>query len=247
MAAPATSPMRISVVIPVWHDSAALRQTLQMPRQPGDEWIVVNGDPADATLDDLRRAHRDVSWLDGAKGRGVQVAVGAASATGDWVLVLHADTRLAAGWRDEVTGAAAAASYEWGCFRLRLDASAWQARLIEAAVRARVRVFRLPYGDQAMFFRRSTLERLGGVPAVPLMEDVALARRFARTGPLFRSPLPATTSARRWERDGWWRRTLRNWLLVTRYLLGESPDRLATAYAPEGVPQGGSTTGTTRC
>ena len=74
------------------------------------------------------------------------------------------------------------ASYDWGCFRLRLDTPAWQARLIEMAVRLRVRLFRLPYGDQAMFFRRATLEALGGIPAVPLMEDVILARRFARRG-----------------------------------------------------------------
>ena len=54
-----------------------------------------------------------------------------------------------------------------------------------------------------MFFRRATLEALGGIPAVPLMEDVILARRFARRGAPFRSAVPAVTSARRWERDGW--------------------------------------------
>ncbi len=145
-------------------------------------------------------------------------------------MFLHADTRLAAGWRGEVTREARDASYLWGCFRLRLDTPAWQARLIERAVRVRVRLFRLPYGDQAMFVRRETLEALGGVPRLPLMEDVALARCFARLGPPYRSALSAVTSARRWERDGWWRRSARNVWLLTQYVLGVPPERLARTY-----------------
>ena len=237
----------VSIVVPVLHDTAALSALLARPRDARDEWIVVDG-AADPSLGALRRAHPDVRWLVSAPGRGVQVAAGAAEARGEWLLVLHADTRLPTGWRHEVTRAAAAASYDWGCFRLRIDTSAWQARLIEGAVRGRVRLFRLPYGDQAMFFRRAVLEELGGVPHVPLMEDVALARRFGRRGPPYRSPLPVATSARRWQRDGWWRRTGRNWLLLARYWLGASPERLAAAYAPErATGQAAPTAGSERC
>ena len=266
MAAPAPHAPFISLVVPVLHDTAAVAALLaESPPGPRpawapqrgaptggclarDEWIVVNGDAADRSLDPVRASHPEVRWLDSGPGRGVQISTGAAAARGEWLLVLHADTRLPAGWRDEVTRAAASASYHWGCFRLRLDTSAWQARLIEGAVGWRVLLFRLPYGDQAMFFRRSMLEQLGGVPRVPLMEDVVLARRFGRRGPPYRSALPVTTSARRWERDGWWRRTGRNWWMLTRYLLGASPDRLASAYAPEGAaPRGASTAGSEQC
>lgn len=220
----------LSIIVPVLRDTAALTGLLADPRDRGDQWIVVNGDPADRSLDALRAAHPDVRWLDAEPGRGAQLAAGAAQAVGAWVIFLHADTRLAAGWRGEVTRVALDASYNWGCFRLRLDTRAWQARLIEAAVRVRVRLFRLPYGDQGMFFRRETLEALGGVPRLPLMEDVALARGFARLGPPFRSALPAVTSARRWERDGWWRRSSRNIWLLTQYMLGTPPERLARTY-----------------
>jgi len=216
--------------VPVLRDTAALTKLLAEPRERGDQWIVVNGDPADRSLDALRAAHPDVRWLDTGPGRGGQLAAGAGRATGEWVLFLHADTRLPTGWRSEVTQSARQASYRWGCFRLRLDTPAWQARIIEGAVRVRVRVFRLPYGDQAMFVRRATLEALGGVPRLPLMEDVALARRLGRIGPPFRSALPAVTSARRWERDGWWRRSARNVWLLTQYMLGAPPERLARTY-----------------
>ena len=224
----------LSVIVPVWRDTAALAGLLEVPRTAGDEWIVVNGAAADASLEPLTRAHPDVLWMEAPAGRGRQVAAGVARARGTWVLVLHADTRLDGAWRTEVTTRAGAASYDWGCFRLRLDTPAWQARLIEARVRLRVRVLRLPYGDQAMFFRREPLLRLGGVPAVPLFEDVMLARRFACLGPPYRSRLWATTSARRWERDGWWRRTARNWWLLAQYVWGVPPERLVRSYRPEG-------------
>ena len=93
-----------------------------------------------------------------------------------------------------------------------------------------MRLFRLPYGDQGMFFRRSTLVALGGIPAVPLMEDVILARRFAGVGAPFRSAVPAVTSPRRWERDGWARRSVTNVWLLAKYLMGVAPERLAAAY-----------------
>ena len=220
----------LAILVPVRHDTPALALLLAMRRDPQDQWVVINGDAADRTLDRLRAAHGDVCWLDSPAGRGQQLAAGLERVTAAWVVVLHADTRLGEGWRDEVTGQAAAASKVWGCFRLRLDTGAWQARVVECLVRLRVRLFRLPYGDQGMFFRRATLEALGGIPTVPLMEDVILARRFAGVGAPFRSTVPAVTSARRWERDGWARRSVTNVWLLTKYLMGVAPERLAAAY-----------------
>ncbi|MBA2353964.1 MAG: TIGR04283 family arsenosugar biosynthesis glycosyltransferase [Acidobacteria bacterium] len=228
----------VTVVVPVLHDTPALSALLAWrgdhdDASPAVAWVVVNGDAADASVASLRATHPDVTWLDSAPGRGVQLGEGARRATGRWLLFLHADTRLPREWLQEVTLAARASSYEWGCFQLQLDSAAWQARLIEWAVRLRVRLLRLPYGDQAMFFRRLTLERWGGVPPQPVMEDVALAITFGRRGAPYRSSRRAVTSARRWERDGWWRRSARNLSLLLQYLLGASPDRLSGAYQPE--------------
>jgi rSAM/selenodomain-associated transferase 2 len=220
----------LAILVPVWHDTPALALLLAIARDPRDQWVVVNGDAADHTLDSLRAAHDDVCWLDSPPGRGRQLAAGLERVSAEWVVVLHADTRLGEGWRDDVTRRAVAASKVWGCFRLRLDTPAWQGRVVECLVRLRVRLFRLPYGDQGMFFRRSALEALGGIPAVPLMEDVILARRFAGVGAPFRSAVPAVTSARRWERDGWVRRSVTNVWLLTKYLVGVAPERLAAAY-----------------
>jgi hypothetical protein len=94
----------------------------------------------------------------------------------------------------------------------------------------RAKRFRLPYGDQGIFVRRSTFLAAGGFPHVRLMEDVLLMRRLARHGRPAILPGPIRVSARRWETRGVARQTARNWILLTAHALGASPDRLATFY-----------------
>ena len=216
----------LAILVPVLRDTAALATLLDRPRDTSVQWIVINGDARDPRLDPCREAHPDVCWLDSSAGRGQQLAMGMTRVTAEWVVILHADTRLGEGWRAELDRVAHESSCEWGCFRLRLDTTAWQARLIEMAVRLRVSLFRLPYGDQALFMRRELFDHLGGYADLPIMEDVDLVRRARRRGRLFRSPLCATTSARRWERDGWIRRTARHLALISLYFCGVRPDRL---------------------
>jgi rSAM/selenodomain-associated transferase 2 len=151
---------------------------------------------------------------------------GAAFARGDWLVFLHADTRLPAGWSDAIEDANRDPSVAAGCFRFALDSGSSMARLIELGVRLRVAFFGLPYGDQAIFVRRAIFEAMGGYAHLPIMEDVDLVQRLRRRGRLYRSPKPALTSSRRWERDGWIGRTARHLLLIALYFSGVSPERL---------------------
>jgi rSAM/selenodomain-associated transferase 2 len=220
----------VSVVIPVLHDAARLARLL--PRLPGPsrcEVIVANGDAADAGVRGMRRTGPDVVWVESEPGRGRQMNAGAARAAGNWLLFLHADALPDAGWVDEI-GRAEAAGAVAGCFRLRIDASRWQARVIEAGVRWRVRWFGIAYGDQAIFVRRDLFRRLGGYRPIPVMEDAELVGRIRSRGPFWRSSLGVTVSARRWEQDGWWRRTAANLRILGLHLAGRSPDRLAAMY-----------------
>jgi hypothetical protein len=114
-----------------------------------------------------------------------------------------------------------------GCFRLRLDDEAWQARLIEHGVALRTRLFGLPYGDQGLLVRRDVYDRSGGFRPLALMEDVDILRRLARPVML---EADALTSAKRWHRDGWARRSVRNLVCLVLWQAGVSPDRLAALY-----------------
>ncbi len=164
------------------------------------------------------------------RGRGTQLAAGVARSDGRWLLLLHADTRLGADWavaarRFMQGGAGGRAGY----FRFRLESAAPQARRLERAVAWRSRRLGLPYGDQGLLIERSLLEAVGGVRPLPLMEDVDLVRRLGGRR-LAALPAAALTSARRWEAEGWARRSARNLACLALYFAGCPPAWIARLY-----------------
>lgn len=221
----------VSIVIPVLNDTEALGHLFAtIPADSGVELVVVNGGAADDRLTAICSGP-GVRLLTSGPGRGRQMNAGAAAAAGRWLVFLHADTRLPPQWLDELRRASVDPVVVGGSFRFRLDSGAWQARLIERAVQRRVRWLDLAYGDQALFVRRDAFEAMGGYREWPLMEDVDFVRRLRRAGKLHHSAQPALTSARRWESDGWWRRSVKNVMLQALFFAGVSPERLAGWYS----------------
>jgi rSAM/selenodomain-associated transferase 2 len=219
----------ISIIVPVLGDAAAVERLLaQIPPDPRVEILVVDG-AAEPRLDDVTRVRHDVRVLRSRRGRAVQMNAGARTASGDWLLFLHADSRMPDGWLDAFERTTRGAGGGW--FRFALDHPAWQARLIERGVRWRIRWLRLPYGDQGLFATRDLFESLGGYRDIPLMEDVDFVRRLAARTRMVEVPAPIATSARRWERDGWIRRSARNVVLLMLYFAGVAPSRLARWYS----------------
>lgn len=161
-------------------------------------------------------------------GRGVQLAAGAAAARGTWLLFLHADTVLPGGWSDVVAAHIRERPDRAAYFRLSFASDHPMATVVAGWANLRSRLFRLPYGDQGLLVSRALLADAGGYPAIPLMEDVALARRLGRR--LACLSATVTTSAERYEREGWVRRGARNLGTLIRYRLGVPPDRLLRRY-----------------
>jgi rSAM/selenodomain-associated transferase 2 len=224
----------LSVVIPLLDAATSLPATLAAldeGRAGGlvGEIVVADGGSRDgggALAESL-----GARVIDAPRGRGPQLAAGAAAASGDWLLFLHADTRLAPGW------SAVAARFmqeaenggRAGVFRLALDDADPRARRIERLANWRTRVLGLPYGDQGLLLSRALYEALGGFRPLLLMEDVELARRIGRRR-LVMLEGEALTSAARYRRDGWLRRPLRNLALLTAYFLGVPPHLLQRLY-----------------
>ncbi|QHQ35610.1 TIGR04283 family arsenosugar biosynthesis glycosyltransferase [Algicella marina] len=168
-------------------------------------------------------------FLTGPAGRGGQLQRAADTAVGDWLLFLHADTRLAPGWPEAVRRHLSEGERKAGYFRLRFDAKGIAPAFIAHWTNLRARMFGLPFGDQGLLVPRQLYDKAGGYRNMPLMEDVALVR--ALRGNLRAIAHPAETSAIRYRREGWCRRGARNQWLLLRYFLGVSPETLAREYA----------------
>jgi hypothetical protein len=123
------------------------------------EIVVANAAPSDTGMAGLRTGHPEVRWVEAPLGRGVQMNHGAAAATGHWLFFLHADTRPAQGWLDEIR-AADCAGCVGGSFAFRLDSPRFAARVLERGVAWRVRWLGLAYGDQGQFVRHDVFDRL---------------------------------------------------------------------------------------
>lgn len=216
----------LSIVIPTLNAAATLGPCLAAVREAG-EIVVVDGGSTDGTAAIAESS--GARLVHSARGRGVQLGAGAAAADGDWLLFLHADTRLASGWREAAERHMARRPGKASCFRFRLDANERRARLVEAAVALRVRMLGLPYGDQGLLISRRLYDETGGYRPLVLMEDVDLIRRIGARR-LERLDVDAVTSAERWRRGGWLARSGRNLLCLALYRCGMSAERVARLY-----------------
>lgn len=216
----------LSVIIPTLNASATLGACLEAVDR-ADEIVVVDGGSTDCTLAIAEQSGAFV--IQSIRGRGAQLHSGALAARGEWLLFLHADTILKAGWREATDLHMASRPGRAAHFHFRLNSPGWRARLVETGVAFRVSLLSLPYGDQGLLVSRSLYEELGGFRPLPLMEDVDLVRRIGRER-LRCLPVDAVTSAERWHRDGWLRRSSRNLLYLLLYRAGVAPQRLAELY-----------------
>ena len=220
----------IDVVIPTLNAARSIARTLASLRGDHDLKLAItvcDGGSRDDTASIARGAGAMV--MSGEPGRGRQLAAGAMVGNAPWLLFLHADTTLLAGWATAVRCFMAAPAPKAGYFRLRFDSADSRARRLERLVAWRCRTFGLPYGDQGLLIERGFYQRIGGFRALPLMEDVDLVRRIGRRN-LAALDAEAVTSAARYERDGWLARPMRNLGCLALYFAGLSPSIIRRLY-----------------
>ncbi|MEW6595318.1 MAG: TIGR04283 family arsenosugar biosynthesis glycosyltransferase [Thermodesulfobacteriota bacterium] len=224
--APKTSP--ISVIIPARNEAAVLPALLAaLAREKVREIIVADGGSSDGTAETACRLGARVA--SSPPGRGRQMNAGAALAGGEMLLFLHADTLPPSGFSTEIQRLLADPAVILGAFRLGIAGQGAALRVIEVFANLRARLG-LPYGDQGLFLRAADFRALGGFAPLPLLEDVELVKRLRRRGKIRLAGTAVRTSARRWQRLGVLRTTLRNALVLLGFGLGIDPERLARFY-----------------
>jgi len=225
--------MKISIVIPVLNEANSLPKILSI-RATDIEIIIVDGGSQDETIEIAKSS--GVKVLQSNPGRAIQMNAGAAIASGEILLFLHADTRLPLGFdrmiRETLSNALPSAHVGVcaGAFQLKIDATLPGVRWVEWGVNLRSRYFQLPYGDQAIFLYSKTFHAIGGFPNLPIMEDFEFVRILQQKGKIAIVPHAVLTSGRRWQKLGVFRTTIVNQIVILAYLLGVSPHRIHQWY-----------------
>jgi rSAM/selenodomain-associated transferase 2/rSAM/selenodomain-associated transferase 1 len=220
---------RVSVIVPALNEAEHIARTLEAAqRGRPHELIVVDGGSTDETRALAVQAGANV--LSSPPGRSCQMNTGAARATGNALVFLHADTLLPANWAQVVSESLRRPAVVAGAFRFRIAGDFAGKWIVESTTNLRSRWFQQPYGDQALFLRRSLFEELGGFADLPIMEDYEFVRRLRRHGRVITLAESILTSGRRWRSLGVFRTTLTNKLVVGGYHLGVSPRKLAGFY-----------------
>jgi rSAM/selenodomain-associated transferase 2 len=226
------SALTISVIVITLNEADAVEGCLDGVRVlldadgPG-EVIVSDGGSTDGTAE---RAARYAPVVTAPRGRAHGLNVGAARASGDVLLFLHADTRLPARALSAVREALGDPTVVGGRFRLAFDRTSVALRLTQAWINGRDALLGGYTGDQTVFVRRQTFEQMGGYAPLALMEDLDFARRLGRMGRVVRLRESVVTSARRWQRLGLVRTNVRMIVLRWLYYLGVPPAVLAPHY-----------------
>lgn len=223
--------MRLSIIVPMLNEAAQLPELFAhlLPLQrAGCEVIFADGGSTDGSAKLAEVA--GFSVVNATRCRARQMNAGAARASSDVLLFLHADTRLPKGAMQYVANALAQDDQCWGRFDVCITGRPFMLRVVSRMMNWRSRLSGIATGDQAIFVRRAVFEQLCGFPDQPLMEDVELCKRllvFSRPACIAHC---VTTSGRRWETRGVWRTILLMWRLRWAYWRGVPADKLAKSY-----------------
>jgi len=226
---------RISVIIPVLNDAAPLARLLAQLCKVSVPLEIVISDGGSHDTSAWVAEQFGVKFIRSPRGRGIQINRGAAESTGDVLWFLHADNMVGPAAPRALLEAMEVPGVVGGAFTFDLREPYWYRSLLNRAVRLRSCLMKLPFGDQGIFVRRSAFKMMEGFRPIPFLEDLDFVQRLRALGILALLQDPIGISGRRWEEEGFFRTTLRNWTVEIAYFLGVPPVRLAAWYQRTGT------------
>ena len=222
---------KISIIIPTINEESnlpLLLSDLSIIQNKG-ELIIVDCGSEDKTID-IANIYGAKVYQSKERNRGLQLDIGAKNSKGDWLIFLHADTRLTHDWFRKINSFLRGGNNYIYYFKFKINNKKIIFRVLEIFVNFRSKYFKQPYGDQGLIIHRTTYFKNNGFSKIPIMEDVDFLRRLNNKKDLKQLNLPIFISSRKWERTNIFLQAIKNWHLRRRWLKGESLKSIYSEY-----------------
>ena len=222
---------KISIIIPTINEAnnlPLLLSDLSMLKNES-EIIIIDCGSKDKTIE-VAKIYGAKVYKSKEKNRGLQLNIGAKNSKGDWLIFLHADTRLTLDWFTKIKSVFKGDKNFIYYFKFKINDKKIIYRILEIFVNFRSQYFKQPYGDQGLIIHRSIYIKNNGFKNIPLMEDVDFLRRLNNKKNLKQLNLPIFISSRKWEKTNIFLQALKNWNLRRRWLKGESTKSIYAEY-----------------
>jgi len=222
---------KISIIIPTFNEAnnlPLLLSDLSSIKKEG-EIIIVDCGSEDKTID-IGNIYGAKVCISEERNRGLQLDIGANISKGEWLIFLHADTRLTHDWYKKINLFLNGNKNSIYYFEFKINHKKIIYRVIEILVNFRSKFFKQPYGDQGLIIHRTTYFNNNGFRKIPLMEDVDFLRRLNKKKDLKQLNLPILISSRKWERTNIFLQAFKNWQFRRRWVKGESLKSIYSDY-----------------
>ena len=222
---------KISIIIPTINEAnnlPLLLSDLSIIQKEG-EIIIVDCGSKDKTID-IANIYGAKVYKSKEKNRGLQLDMGAKNSRGDWLIFLHADTRLTHDWFRKINSFLKGNKNSIYYFKFKINHKKIIYRVLEIFVNFRSKYFKQPYGDQGFIIHRSSYFKNNGFRKMPLMEDVDFLKRLNNKKDLIQLDSPIFISSRKWEKTNILLQAFKNWHYRRRWLKGESLKTLYSEY-----------------
>ena len=222
---------KISIIIPTLNEANNLPLLLSdlLTTYKEGEIIIVDCGSEDRTID-VAKIYGAKVYRSKEKNRGLQLDIGAKNSKGEWLIFLHADSRLTHDWLRKINSVFKGDKNYIYYFKFKINHKKMIFRVLEILVNLRSRFFKQPYGDQGLIIHKTNYFKNNGFRKIPLMEDVDFLRRLKNKKDLKQLNLPIFISSRKWERTNIFLQALKNWNLRRRWLKGESIKSIYSDY-----------------
>ena len=222
--------IKLSIIIPTLNESKRLPLLLSDLSEINNksEILIIDSTSKDKA--------RDIAFINGArfykvnkKNRGLQLNYGAQKAQGEWLLFIHADSRLKLNWSRKIEDILKRDSNFIYYFNFKVNNKSFTYRFLEFFVNLRCFLFKTPYGDQGLLISKKNFKTYGGFKKIPLMEDFDFISRINKKN-LRSLKTPIFTSSRKWDEINFVWQSLKNWHLRRLMLKGVSINRIYKNY-----------------